>query len=227
MLEIAVSNAWKHTHPAAMIGLLELAQVENARGSSALESYKREVEEQLRTAHRGFSRSAFRAHPVLSAYHQYYKRFKKTYHVLLQIESIALRQKRLPTISPLVDANFIAEMQTFVLTAGHDVARLREPVSIDISREGDSITQMSGETRAMRQGDMVMRDAKGICCSIIYGQDNRSPISPATDHVLYVSYGPPGVPPEALSRQLQQVEEHVRLVSPSAIQLQSRLIAAA
>ena len=54
--------------------------------------------------------------PVLSAYRLYYRRFRNTYHVLLQVESIAKKGKRLPDISPLVDANFIAEVETLVLS---------------------------------------------------------------------------------------------------------------
>jgi len=52
-----------------------------------------------------------------------------------------------------------------VLTAGHDAAKLQGSISIDVSREGDQIIQMNGSTKAIRTGDMVMRDAKGVCCS--------------------------------------------------------------
>jgi DNA/RNA-binding domain of Phe-tRNA-synthetase-like protein len=80
-------------------------------------------------------------------------------------------------VSQLIDANFVAEVETFVLTARHDAARLQGPISIDVSREGDQLIQMNGTTRAIRAGDIVMRDAIGVCCSILYGQDNRSAIS--------------------------------------------------
>lgn len=88
---------------------------------------------------------------------------------------------------------------------------------MDVSREEDQIAQMNGETKSIRAGDMIMRDAKGICCSIIYGQDNRSPISPETSHVLYVAYAPVGVPAEMVNTQLQKIEENIRLFSPTAI----------
>jgi len=56
-------------------------------------------------------------------------RFNKTYHIQLQLESIVLKGKSLPDVLPAVAANFIAEMETLVLTAGHDVAQLRGPIS--------------------------------------------------------------------------------------------------
>ena len=224
MLTISATDGWRRSHAGAAIGLLELSGVDNTEPSPILESRKRELEAQLREAYDGFDRNDFLSVPVLAAYRRYYRQFKKTYHVLLQIESIVLRGKDLPTVSPLVDSNFLAEMETFVLTAGHDVEELYEPILIDESREVELITQMSGGSKAIYAGDMIMRDAKGISCSIIYGQDNRSPISSATTHVLYVSYAPPEVSAESVSTQLQGIEENVRLFSPSAILEQSRLI---
>jgi DNA/RNA-binding domain of Phe-tRNA-synthetase-like protein len=161
---------------------------------------------------------------VLAAYDRYYARFKKTYHVLLQLESIALKGKPLPDVSPAVDANFMTEVETCVLTAGHDCAQLREPITIDVSGEGDQMTQMSGAPKPLRAGDMIMRDAEGICCSIIYGQDARSPITPATTHVLYVAYAPAGVAADLVERQLQGIEATIRGFSPEASVEQQRLL---
>lgn len=215
LIPVTVTDAWRKAHPEAAIGLLELSDVDNAQPSAALEARKREVQEQLRSTYRGFDRGAFLELPALAAYKRYYRKFKKTYHLQLQIESIVLHEKRLPTVSPLVDSNFIAEMETFVLTAGHDVAKLVEPVLIDVSHEGDTMSQLDGGIKALRAGDMVMRDREGICCSILYGQDNRSPLSAATNHVVFVSYAPPGVSPALVTSHLQTIETYVHLFSTS------------
>jgi DNA/RNA-binding domain of Phe-tRNA-synthetase-like protein len=203
---------------------LELSGVENSLRSPLLDDRKREIESKLVEQYRELSRQELTALPIMSAYKRYYKRFKKTYHVQLQVESIAQKGKKLPNVSPLVDANFIAEMETFVLTAGHDGSRLQEPIVIDVSREGDRITQMNGANKSIRVGDMVMRDADGISCSILYGQDHRSPIIPETDHVLYVAYAPSGVPASAVESQLQKIEENVRLFSPKVFREQNQLL---
>jgi DNA/RNA-binding domain of Phe-tRNA-synthetase-like protein len=226
MLSISATEEWRNTHPGAIIGLLELSAVVNVHSSPELDGQKRAAEERLRERYRGFTRQDFLALPVMSAYERYYKRFDKTYHVQLQVESIVLKGKNLPNVSPLVDSNFIAEVETFVLTAGHDVAKLREPVLMDVSREGDIMTQMNGASRAIRAGDMIMKDASGICCTILYGQDNRSPISAETSHVLYVSYAPAGVPAEVVDLQLRRIEENIRLFSPTLVVEQHRLLKA-
>src|SRR5262249_12988006 len=223
---MSATAEWRAAHPRAVIGLLELSKVENARPSPQLDERKRETETRLRERYRAFTRQNFLSLPVMAAYAQYYKRFDKTYHVLLQVESIVSKGKSLPSVSPLVDANLIAEVDTLVLTAGHDVDRLLGAVSIDVSRDADQLTQMNSTPKVILAGDMIMRDAKGICCSILYGQDNRSPISVATSHVLYVAYAPTGVPAEAVEAHLGAIEAHVRLVSPAAVREQQQLLVA-
>lgn len=223
---ISATDEWRIAHPRAIIGLLELSGVENTHSSPKLDERKRETEAHLRERYKGFSRQDLLALPVMSAYEQYYKRFNKTYHVQLQVESVVGKGKSFPNVSPLVDANFVAEVTTFILTAGHDAAKLQGSISIDVSREGDQIIQMNGSSKAIRADDMVMRDANGVCCSILYGQDNRSPISSETSRVLYVAYAPVGVPAEKIEAQPGKIEENIRLYSPKTIVEQHRLLSA-
>jgi DNA/RNA-binding domain of Phe-tRNA-synthetase-like protein len=226
MLTISATTEWQKAHPGAIIGLLELSGIDNSKVSDALNERKREIEARLRKQYQGFRRQDFLALPTMAAYDGYYNRFDKTYHVLLQVESIILKGKSLPNVSPLVDANFMAEVESLVLTAGHDVKKLQGSAFMDVSREGDRMIQMNGAAKDIRAGDMIMKDSDGICCSIIYGQDNRSPISPETTHVLYVAYVPAGVPQENVDAQLSGIEKYIRLFSPSAALEQRRLLKA-
>jgi DNA/RNA-binding domain of Phe-tRNA-synthetase-like protein len=224
MLAISATEAWGTAHAGAVIGVLELSGLDNTVSSSRLDERKRAVEAALRERYQGFTRQGFLALPVMADYDRYYRRFNKTYHVQLQLESIVLKGKRLPDVSPAVDANFMAEIETLILTAGHDSRKLRGPIVMDVSRDGESMTQMNGAPRVIRSGDMIMRDADGIACSIIYGQDARSPISTGTSGVLYVAYAPPGVPAEAVERQLRRIQEHLRLFSADVTVEQQHLL---
>ena len=226
MLEISATDGWRAAHARATIGVLELSGLDNRASSSRLNERKNAIEAGLRQRYQGFSRQDFLALPVMADYDRYYKRFNKTYHVQLQLESIALKGKPLPDVSPAVDANFMAEVETLILTAGHDGQKLLGPLVIDVSRDGDQMTQMNGASRAIRAGDMIMRDAGGISCSIIYGQDARSPISPESSRVLYVAYAPADIATTLVERQLNGIEEHLRLVSPTLVVEQRRLLTA-
>jgi len=224
MLSVTGTNAWKEAHLGGIIGLLEISGLENTGPTLVLEREKRAVEDVLRQKYAGFSRAEFLALPVMDAYHRYYRKFGYTYHVLLQLESIVLKGKSLPSVSPLVDANFAAELGTLILTAGHDVEKLEAPVVIDLARKGDLISQLNGEQKEVPVGDMLMRDGHGVACSILRGQDNRSPISKDTTHVLYVAYAPPGVMEEQVGAQLGAVERYVRLFAPGCMVEQNKSI---
>jgi DNA/RNA-binding domain of Phe-tRNA-synthetase-like protein len=226
MLTISATNEWNRAHPGATIGLLEISGIDNSRSSTNLDERKRETEIQLREQYKDFKRADFLVLPVMSAYDQYYKRFNKTYHVQLQLESIVLKGKSLPNVSPAVDSYFMAEVETLILTAGHDVKKLNGPLLIDVSNEGDVIRQMNGENKPIRAGDMVMRDSESTRCSIIYGQDGQSLISADTSHILYVAYVPAGIPSAIVEDLLGKIEENIRLFSPQAVVEQHRLISA-
>ncbi|MCW5880330.1 MAG: hypothetical protein KIS91_05275 [Anaerolineae bacterium] len=226
MLDIQVTPAWRDAFPGAHIGLLEVSRVDNTPRPSALDAEKEAVAERLRRQYAGYTRADFLALPVMAAYWNYYKRFGKTYHVLLQVESVALRGKPLPSVSPLVDANFAAELDTLTLAAGHDVARLAPPVVIDVTRDDETFSQMGGARKALRAGDMVMRDADGIACTILYGQDDRSPISAATTHALYVVYAPIGVGAAAVQAQVGAIERNIALFAPDHRREQARIASA-
>ena len=224
MIALETTEAWKTAYPDALIGVLEIAHVDNATPAPALDAEKRRIEKSLRAKHADQTRAQLIAAPVLGDYVRYYKRFEKTYHVLLQLESLVLKGKALPTVTPLVDANFAAELETLVLTAGHDAAKLQPPLFIDVSRAGDTMVQMNGAIRSIPAGDMVMRDAGGMSCSILYGQDNRSAIAASSTHALYVAYAPPGVPHAAIRRQLEGILAYVRICTPACTLEQMRVI---
>ena len=226
MLTITATNTWEETHPGGKIGLLEISSVDNKVPAPKLDQEKHVIEERLREKYASFSRNDFLELPVMGAYHHYYRKFGYTYHVLLQLESVVFKGKSLPNVSPLVDANFAAELETLILTAGHDVAILRDPVTIDVACEGDQITQMNGKQKDVPVGDMLMRDAGGVACTILRGQDNRSPISKTTTHVLYVSYAPAGISEAQVQAQLDMMEKHVRLFAPKCEVEQNTLICA-
>lgn len=227
MMPITASPDWKATHPGAAIGLLEMSGIDNAQPSARLEALKREIESELRRRYASFTRQDFLTLPAINVYDRYYAHFNKTYHVQLQLESLVLKGKNLPCVSPLVDACFMAEVETLVLTASHDVARLSPPVWIDRSYPGEKMTQMNGTEKEIRGGDMIMRDAQGICCSILYGQDQRSPVTPQTVHVVYVAYCPAGIQTALIETHLSTLQAYLRLFSPEAVLEQQQILQAA
>ena len=216
MLDVAVSQTWKTTYPGAQIGMLLVENVDNTPRPTALDARKMAVEAHLREKYAGWERADLLALDTLNAYRAYYKKFGNTYHVQLQLESILYKGKSLPKVSPLVDAGFLAEIETLVLTAAHDADRLIPPLGIDITSGSEEFTQMGGASRALKPNDMMMTDAQGVVCTILYGQDNRSPITPATRRGLYVAYAPPGIAAGDVTAHLEAIRGNILLFAPDA-----------
>jgi DNA/RNA-binding domain of Phe-tRNA-synthetase-like protein len=217
MITIEATERWYATFPGGHVGVLLIGNVDNTQPAPALDAHKRQLEAHLRHQFAGWSRTDLLELEVLQAYRRYYKQFDKTYHVQLQLESIVHKGKGLPNVSPLVDANFAAELETLVLTAGHDADLLVGPLMIDASQGNEAFVQLNGKLQPLKPNDMIMTDAQGVICTIIYGQDQRTPISAQTRRALYVAYAPVGVAAALVERQLERIRDLVQLVSASAM----------
>ena len=104
-MEFTLSEKWKQQYPGAFVGVLALGNVQNPTNHPQLDTRKTDLEEEIRTQYAGMDRTKLRALPEMQTYHTYYKRFKKSYHVQLQLESIAWKGKSIPSVAALVEAD--------------------------------------------------------------------------------------------------------------------------
>ena len=211
-----LSDRWKTTYPGANVGVLAMRDVANPARHAALEQHKQDLEEHLRSRYAGYDRAALKALPPLQAYGTYFKRFKKTYHVLLQLESVVLKGKSIPRVAALVEAMFMAELKNLLLTAGHDLDVVQPPVGIDVALGTERYLRINGQQQQLKADDMYICDAEGVLSSILYGPDQRTQISPDTRRVLFTVYAPHGIGEAAVHDHLLDLEASVRLVSPQA-----------
>jgi DNA/RNA-binding domain of Phe-tRNA-synthetase-like protein len=211
-----VTEAWKSAFPGAHAGVLVMRDVLNPASHAGLERCKEALMEEIRTRYGGMERSQLGKLPSLQVYDAYYNRFKKTYHVQLQLESIAFKGKSIPSVAALVEAMFMAEVKNMLLTAGHDFDVLQLPIRLDVTKGDEVYTLMRGLPQQVKPGDMMIVDGQGILSNIIYGPDQRSQIKPDTRHVLYTTYAPAGIGEETVMAHLQDIQEYVRLFAPDA-----------
>ncbi len=209
-----VTDEWKKAFPEAHAGVLVLRNVANPPANAGLEQHKEELVRELRSSYGSMSRSQLVKLPILQAYVDYYKRFDKTYHVQLQLESILFKGKSIPSMAGLVEAMFMAEMKDWMLTAGHDLDSLQEPLRLDVTQGTEMYTLLRGEELQVKPGDMMISDAKGIISTIIYGPDQPSQIKLSTRNVVYTTYAPTGINTLAVRDHLNDIEHYVHLFSP-------------
>ena len=213
---LIVSEAWKTSYPGAAQGVLVMHEVANPEHHPALEERKAQLGARLRAQFARSDRAALSALPSIQPYVNYYNRFKKSYHVLLQLESAALKGKPLPRAAALVEAMFMAELQNHLLTAGHDLDALRTPLRLDVADGSEQYTLLNGKTETLKPGDMFIADAEGVTSSIIYGPDRRTRITLNTRNVFFTTYAPPGITASAVQQHLEDIQANVRLIAPEA-----------
>jgi DNA/RNA-binding domain of Phe-tRNA-synthetase-like protein len=207
---------WRAAYPAALAGALVVRAAHPTAPPEGLAASQAALEQRLRADHAGHDRAALLQDPVLQAYAAYYKAFKKTYHVQLQLESVLFKGKTLPRGTPLVAAMFMAELEHRLLTAGHDLAALALPATLDVAQGGETYTTLRGEPAALKAGDMFIADGQGIISDILYGPDQRTQMTPATRDALYTVYAPPGLSRAAVAAHLDALIRYVRLAAPDA-----------
>jgi DNA/RNA-binding domain of Phe-tRNA-synthetase-like protein len=210
------SDSWKARYPGAAVGVLAMHAVANPPRHAGLDVRKDELENELRARFTGEDRAALRATPVVHAYDAYYKQFGKTYHVQLQLESIAFKGKQIPRVAALVEAMFMAELKNQMLTAGHDADALAMPIGVDVSDGSQRYVRIDGREQELKPGDMMISDARGVVSSILYGPDRRTRIRPGTERVLFTVYAPPGIDRGAVRSHLEDIRANVSIVSPDA-----------
>jgi DNA/RNA-binding domain of Phe-tRNA-synthetase-like protein len=212
-----VTPEWQAAFPGASMGVLVMTGLANPESHSELDARKDALEFDLRVRYAAGGRAGITALPVIQAYDRYYAHFKKTYHVQLQLESVALKGKSLPHVAALVEAMFMAELKNQLLTAGHDLDTLQLPAVLSVSTGAETYTLLRGVEQALKPDDMFIADRAGVISSIIYGPDQRTPIRPTTTAAMFTVYAPAGVPVAAVEAHLNDIAANARLVSPTAV----------
>ena len=213
---MAMEIRWDPAWGTLAAGWMLLDAGGNPPVSEALEAECRRTEEELRRRHDGADRGALKDLPVYRDYEAYYRRFGKSYHVRMQLESI-LKGKKVPPVSTLVTPLFLAELETGVLSAGYDPLRLAFPLEARPGREGETYGLLGkGREQAVVPGDLALADQGGVVGTILHGPDQRTCLDRDSRGALYVVYPVPGLRAETVHRHLDRVRDLVRLVLPEA-----------
>jgi DNA/RNA-binding domain of Phe-tRNA-synthetase-like protein len=213
---VIVSPDWKTAYPGACAGILVMSKVVNPEHHAALTRQKADLETRLRSRFTGYDRTSLAEIPVLQAYNNYFKQFKKTYHVQLQLESVAFKGKPIPNVAGLVEAMFMAELENMLLTAGHDLDALQLPVTVDVAKGEEHYLLLNGREQIAKAGDMMMADGRGVISSVLYGPDQRTRIMPNTSRVLFMVYVPAGIQERDVHQHLHNIQTNVLTIAPDA-----------
>ena len=148
---------------------------------------------------------------VLQGYYSYYKSFTKTYHVLLQLESVIYKEKGIPLVSPVVQSMFMAELKNHFLTSVHDYSKIIEPLYLDCTLGGELFTLFNGEQKSLKKDDLYIRDTKDIISNVLNGMDERTKVTLDTHTAMYNVYVPFYVDDKKILEHLDDMANYLKL----------------
>jgi DNA/RNA-binding domain of Phe-tRNA-synthetase-like protein len=164
-----------------------------------------EVRGELSERYRDFGRADFKRLAMFEPYISYFKIFKKTYHLMLQLESFAHGERPLPRIHPLVTVYFLGELRNGVLSSIHDADAVEGALRLVRTAGDERLTLFSGEERKAPADDASLFDELGLLTCVIQGQDARSMVTADTRRACIIAYGVPGVGRDVLDTHLEDV----------------------
>lgn len=187
---------------------------------AAFDALKEQELAALFAAYRDYDRRAvFGENPFF----RYFKKYKKTYPVLQQLESILLKGRPFPSGRPINEIAFLTELRTQVLSGAHDAEQVMGAVELFCPEEKLPFIGLRGEEVHVYPGDTSARDDGGIIFSMIAGADHRTCLRPESRHVFYPFFAAPDTTREQLLPAMELLASYVRVLAPGA-QMESLLL---
>lgn len=149
-------------------------------------------------------------------YYKYFKKFKKTYPVLLQYESFALKGRPFPRNNPIVEVPFLLEVKTMVLSGCHDIDMVEGDLQIYSPAQKEDFVDLRGEIRHTYASELAGKDDKGIILSMIAGADDRTCGTEDSKYVFYPLFGTPDQDSAELKAAAELLESYVKVLAPTA-----------
>lgn len=156
-------------------------------------------------------KAVFGEHP----YFRFFRKFKKTYPVMLQLESV-LKGRPFPDFNVVAELPFLLELTTGVLSGAHDIDKMQGTVELFLAAEKQPFRGLRGEWVHTYPGDFCARDDGGVIFSLIAGADERTCARVDTRYVLYPIFGTPDLPDSVIRKTMAIFENYIQVLSPEA-----------
>lgn len=212
MFELKVDASFREKE--VPFGILEVHYPEKAQWK--LEDFETLKEQELATLKDTFADYDRKAVFGENPYNRYFKKYKKTYPVLQQLESILLKGRTFPSGNPVNEVAFLTELRTQILVGTHDIDRIRGTLELFCPNEKIPYPGMRGEEVHTYPGDCTGRDDDGIIFGMIAGADERTYIRPDSTHIAYLFFGAPGVTEDQIIASEQFLANYVKVLAPAA-----------
>lgn len=187
---------------------------------AGFETLKEERLAALRQRFRDYDRKAvFGENP----WSRYFKKYKKSYPIMMQLESYLLKGRPFSMGRPVNEVAFLTELETGALLGTHDVERIQGPLEVFCDTEKTPYIGLRGDQVHTYPGDISGRDGAGIILNMIAGADGRTCLRPESRHVAYMVFAPTGMEREVLEELLDRLSTYAAVLCPTAEQYRHRI----
>lgn len=217
---IKISPAVKQVYPTAKFGVMTATGLSATAGQAVLRDIVAAEIEAIKRRYPDYDRKTAVATEPICHYAAYYKKYKKSYPVLGQLESVVLKDKGIPPVGVPVEAMFLAEVKNMLLTAGHDLDCITGDLTVDIATLPLGYTGISQHEQTLVEHDLYLRDEKGGVSSILQGPDCRTRLTEGTQRALYFVYGVEGVGEQRIREHLNTIASYLQQANP-AVEIES------
>jgi len=108
-----------------------------------------------------------------------------------------------PIVNLYIDTHIIAEMCHGILMAIQDLDRFEGSWRLDLAEEGETFEAVSGKRITCKRDEIVLRDEKGIVCSLFQGPDFKTRIDPSSQNIVVYVFAAPGIVEEHASNGIR------------------------
>lgn len=149
-------------------------------------------------------------------YFRYFRKHKKTYPVMAQLESFLLKGRPFPEYNPINQVAFLTELKTRMLTGTHDADKIEGALVLFEAAEEISYVGMGGRDKHSYKGDLTGKDDGGVILTMIAGPDEKTCLTAETLHPIYMVFAPEGLPAAKVDACLNQMETYIITLAPGA-----------
>ena len=155
-------------------------------------------------------------------HYRFFKKFKKTYPVMLQFESVTFKDRPFPAFNPISEVAFLLEITTFALSGTHDISKIDGDVMLYIADKKEDFMGMRDMLHTY-PNDFCARDNSGIIFSMIAGTDSRTCATPDSRNVLYPIFCTPDADAQYIETAAGTLAEYIKVLAPTA-EIEIRII---
>ncbi|OLS25237.1 MAG: Phenylalanine--tRNA ligase beta subunit [Candidatus Heimdallarchaeota archaeon LC_2] len=206
-VNVSISNNLQQEFPDLKIAIMKVKNIDYQSDETKLKQEKQKIEKFIGTNYQDVKNL-----DVIKSYNQFFKKFGKVYPIQYQIQSI-IDGKGLPSTIKVVEAMFMAELQTMFLTAGHDLDKIEGNLKVELTDGDEKYLKINQKDQILKPKDLICSDNRGIISSVLYGPDFRTRITKNTENCLFFSYFPYGQDDANINGHFNSILKYIKIIS--------------